>query len=151
MDDTYGDGDKLTDFYINLYKEIARTGEDAALKKLVKVLPKISAIGSKDDMSIACVYNEANLTKDYFLMSAWQMEKLKEQESNLIAKSNELKVKIEKYGDEDELNSSERINLNYARKDLERAEASLKRIESQKHGLKTSDGMFRKQIDRKES
>lgn len=151
MDDTYGDGDKLTDFYIKFYKEIARTGKDTALKTLEKVLPKISAIGSKDDMSIACVYNEANLTKDYFLMSAWQMEKLQVQEYNLIAKSDELKVKIEGYGDEDKLNSSERINLNYARKDLERTEASLKRIESQKHGLKISDGMFRKQIERKES
>ena len=79
------------------------------------------------------------------------MEKLKEQESNLIAKSDELKVKIEKYGDEEKLNTSERINLNYARKDLERAEASLKSIESKQKGLKSQDGKFRKQIERKES
>lgn len=151
MDDTYGDGDKLTDFYIKFYKEIARTGKDAALKTLEKVLPKISAIGSKDDMSIACVYNEANLIKDYFLMSAWQMQKLDEQATNFIAKAQELKAKIESCVDEDKLSAGERINLNYARKDLERADANMERIKKQIHGLRTSDGIFRKQIERKDS
>ena len=42
MDDSYGDGEQLYDFYINVYKQIAKSGLSDAELILSRALPIIS-------------------------------------------------------------------------------------------------------------
>lgn len=123
IDDTYGDGDKLTDFYIRLYKEIVSTSQKKAEKVLKEDLPLISKIGSKDDMSIACVYN-SNPDRNrqiYLLMSQWQIGKIHVRTSELEDKIRLLKGKINAAADFESLTESQRIEVQYAKNDLQRA------------------------------
>ena len=80
IDDTYGDGDRLTDFYIRLYKELVTAGREKVLKMLKTDLPQLSKIGSKDDMSIAAIYQNKGvfMEENYLLMSKWQIDNLRQ-------------------------------------------------------------------------
>ena len=61
MDDTFGDGDKLYNFYGNLIRMIKKNGLEAVAAEIQTSLPRLSEIGSKDDMSIAFVYDESKI------------------------------------------------------------------------------------------
>lgn len=123
IDDTYGDDDRLTDFYIRLFKEIVSTSQKKAKDLLIDDLPLISKIGSKDDMSIACVYN-SNPDRDrqiYLLMSQWQISRIHNRTTGLAEKIDHLKSKIDGVTDPDSLSETQRIEVQYAKNDLRRA------------------------------
>ncbi len=124
IDDTYGDRDKLTDFYIRLYKEIVLTSQNKAEQVLKRDLPVISKIGSKDDMSIACVYNSNPIRKRqiFLLMSQWQLRNLHIQTNELENKIQFLKSKIEAVNTIEKLTEQQRIELQYAKNDANRAQ-----------------------------
>ena len=61
LDDTFGDGDKLYNFYGNLIRMIKKNGLEAVTSEIQTSLPRLSEIGSKDDMSIAFVYDESKI------------------------------------------------------------------------------------------
>lgn len=150
IDDTYGDGDILTKFYIKLYKEIVSNGKDKVLKMLKRELPKISEIGSKDDMSIACVYDNANLKGNTMAMAQWSLKHAEENQSLINKSISELQAKIEAFGDVNCLEQRDRINLEYAQKKLEREKANLSKAKKSIHGLKSQIGKVRKRLDKKE-
>ena len=150
IDDTYGDGDILTKFYIKLYKEIANNEKDKVLRMLIRELPKISELGSKDDMSIACIYEDANLGENTVAMVQWSL-KHEENRELLIGKNiADLQTKIETFGDVTHLEQKDRINLEYAQKKLEREKANLSKVKSSIHGLKSQIGKIRNQLDKRE-
>ncbi len=124
IDDTYGDGDKLTDFYIRLFKEVVSTSQNKAEKVLKRDLPIISKIGSKDDMSIACIYNSNPERKRqiYLFMLQWQITKIKERANELKEKISTLKKKIEAIPSYESLTEAQRIEIQYAKNDLNRAQ-----------------------------
>lgn len=130
IDDTYGDGDKLTDFYIRIYKEIATSSPKQVKKTLASDLPIISKMGSQDDMSIACIYwnNNERIRQNARLMSQWQLAKLQQESNKLEAKKSTLREKIERLKDSRELIEKQRIELIYAENDLRRVEESLEKI-----------------------
>lgn len=129
IDDTYGDGDKLTDFYIRLYKEIATSGHSKVENTLKSDLPIISKIGSQDDMSIACIYwnNKDRIKQNALLMSQWQLAKLHQESEELETKKITLHEKIEHLKKSKELSESQRIELRYAQNDLGRVEEALEK------------------------
>lgn len=131
IDDTYGDGDKLTDFYIRLYKEIATSGHTTVENTLKSDLPVISKIGSQDDMSIACIYwnNKDRIQQNALLMSQWQLAKLHGESEDLETKKRNLREKIERLKDTRELSENQRIELTYAQNDLGRVEDALEKNE----------------------
>lgn len=149
IDDTFGDGNLLTDFYIRIFKEIAFKGRDKTLDALKKDLPKISKVGSKDDMSVACVYEDSNMKQNYLIIAEWSLQNLDEQAKTLNDQMAVLKAKIEAYGDEEKLDQNGRINLDYAKKELERAEAKLVKVKNMRHGLKSVAGKLRVQLKSK--
>ena len=123
IDDTYGDDDRLIDFYIRYYKEIVTINHEKAKKVLIEDLPLISKIGSKDDMSIAYVYN-SNRDRDrqiYLLMSQWQISRNHKRTDELDEKIKLLKSKIDGVSDIDSLSEAQRIEVQYAKNDLQRA------------------------------
>jgi len=119
IDDTYGDEDGLYNFYVELYKIILQRGAKEAKKELKKTLPIISKRGSKDDMSIACVYNDSNSIETIDLLIKYQISQLEKDVIEVQNKIEQLKKKISNLNDNNKLNSSEQIVLNYAQKDVE--------------------------------
>lgn len=129
IDDTYGDGDKLIDFYIRLYKEIATSSPNKVKKTLKSDLPRISKMGSQDDMSIACVFwkNQERKKQNALLMSQIQLSQLHQESNELDVKRTNLREKIERLKDTRELSESQRIELTYAQNDLRRVEDALEK------------------------
>lgn len=130
IDDTYGDGDRLSDFYIRIYKEIATSSPKQVKKTLASDLPIISKMGSQDDMSVACIYwsNNERVCQNARLMSQWQLAKLHQESDELEVKKSTLREKIERLKDSRELLEKQRIELTYAENDLRRVEESLEKI-----------------------
>lgn len=103
LDDSLGDGDKLYNFYGNIIRRIKKNGLEKVKTEIQDNLPKLSKIGSKDDMSIAFVYNEKLLDTmskaiDDRLVDALthDMETLKRQLSEWEQKLIEIDQRIEK-------------------------------------------------------
>lgn len=145
IDDTYGDGDKLTDFYIRLYKEIVSTSQNKAEKVLQRDLPEISKIGSKDDMSIACVYNsnQGRKLQIFLLMSQWQISKLHNRTNELENKIHLLKSKIEAVSEPEILTEAQRIEHQYAQNDLRRAQDEKDKLENDVTNIINEDRKLR--------
>lgn len=137
MDDSYGDGENLYNFYIQLFKTIIQRGKDKAFLELKKSLPVISKRGSKDDMSVACVYNDSANNAMFYALTQYQMTRYEEQLNGIGEKISLLTKKIEECKEPEKLNQKEQIELEYAKKDLARAEEQVKRIKTRKKVLKT--------------
>lgn len=146
IDDTYGDGDKLTDFYIRLYKEIATSGHATVENTLKSDLPVISKIGSQDDMSIACIYwnNKDRIKRNALLMSQWQLVKLHQESEELEVKKTTLREKIARLKDSRELSESHSIELKYAQNDLNRVEEALEKNERNVETIQAFDRRLNK-------
>ena len=103
LDDTFGDGDKLYNFYGNLIRMIKKNGLEAVTSEIQTSLPRLSEIGSKDDMSIAFVYDESKIDvmsdaiESRLTMALSQdLESLKKELSEWECKIEELNQRIEK-------------------------------------------------------
>lgn len=146
MDDSYGDGYNLYNFYIQLFKIIIRNGEDKAKKELVKSLPIISKMGSKDDMSVASIYDDTNLTKTFFLLIEYQKEKLNELLNVVEDKIVKLENKIESVNDYDSLVKAEQIDIDYANKDLAKAKEKAQKLDYKIRSIKGEETKYRKRL-----
>jgi hypothetical protein len=142
MDDSYGDGDNLTGFYIQLYKLIAKKGHNIALKELKASLPKISQKGSKDDMSVVCIYNDMKLSENALALIEYQIEKTESQREDIEQKIAQLQEKIEKFGNPETLSKSKQIDLLYAEKDLDKAQTLKRKLWSQSLNLRKEAKLF---------
>ena len=64
IEDSYGDYDvapeRLHNYFSGLLNVFVREGKESTMSKLEEFLPKLSAVASKDDMSIAGVINEGD-------------------------------------------------------------------------------------------
>lgn len=134
MDDTYGDGEKLHNFYINLYKQVKRSGEDMVKRMLRSSMPEISRLGSKDDMSIACVYDDIALKENFVRLTRYQMEQTNIVRGELQAKETDLERKIAVLSSCGDPNS--RINLQYAEKELLKVKTQIRKLGKQYSELK---------------
>ena len=76
MDNSFGKTDVLADFYIQALRLIAVKGNVDTLNILKEALPQLSKAGSKDDMSIACIYDEAELPQSVTHLMYWQKKRL---------------------------------------------------------------------------
>ena len=146
MDDSYGDGDNLNNFYIQLFKIIIRSGKDKAHKELVKSLPVISKMGSKDDMSVACVYDDANLTETFFQLTKFQKDAIDCELNKVEDKIVSLEKKIEDAGNPESLDNRERINYEYALKDLAKAKDKSSRLVKKRSVVKGEETKYRNRL-----
>ena len=119
MDDSYGDGEQLYDFYINVYKQIAKSGLSDAELILSRALPIISEQGSRDDMSVAGVFDEKLLNQNFEILVNYQKALLIERRDTLKALQPELEKKIASFGEPSSLDIKAKANLFYAQKDLD--------------------------------
>lgn len=142
LDDSYGDGEQLYNFYANLFKQIAKSGKDEAYNVLKRSLPKISKIASKDDMSVACIYDDSNFEHDFYTMIHYQRELLVREREELLAEGAVLSDKINSFGCEESLDTNSKINLQYAKKDLEKNERKWKKVNSKLRELDDEEIRF---------
>lgn len=147
MDDSYGDGYNLTNFYIQLFKIIIRNGNEKALKELKKSLPIISKMGSKDDMSVASVYDDTNLQDAFFILTAYQIKELSVQLNAVETKILELENKIETAGNYDNLDRSQQINIDYAQKNLDKAKDKASKLNYKIRSIKGEETKYRKRLN----
>lgn len=80
IDDSFGATENMVNFYVQVLKLINKEGLKIAVANIQETLPQLSKIGSKDDMSIACIYDEEALRKRK--VSCW-MAKTKYRESTI--------------------------------------------------------------------
>ena len=146
IDDSYGDGEILNNFYIQLFKIIIRKGNESALKELKKSLPIISQRGSKDDMSVACVYDDTALIAMFQFLTAYQQKVMEKDQAVIDEKKQNLEQKILNFGDPEKLDKPQLINLEYARKDLAKAEEQAVRLKTRMTSLKGEITRFKNQM-----
>ena len=122
MDDSFGEDANLVNFYIQVVKMLVTEGKEATIKSIESDLPKLSKIGSKDDMSVAFVYNLDELKSHIADFIQYQIDIVKDsirQTDERIQKLESKVASITSVPDE-----KTRIDLDYARQDIERANES---------------------------
>ena len=137
LDDSYGDGDKLNSFYGSIVKELASKGQDEVENMLKEDLPKISKIGSQDDMSVAVVYDETKIAEAAISINEYQIRVLDDEirkiqkdileKKSLIGKVRELESSIEKM----------QAEARMAEKEIKRKEIEIEKLQERLHKLES--------------
>ena len=119
MDDSFGEDANLVNFYIQVVKMLVTEGFEATIKSIESDLPQLSKIGSKDDMSIAFIYNIDELRAHITDFIQHQIDIVVDS----IHQTDERILKLEsKIASITSVSGEKtRIDLDYARKDIERA------------------------------
>lgn len=123
LDDSFGEETNLVNFYIQVIKMLANDGVDATLKSLQETLPQLSKIGSKDDMSVATIFNLGALKDNVQLFVDWQRGLVANRIDEINKRIDGLKAKRDKIKKSGKHDNNSVIELNYAIKDIERARA----------------------------
>ena len=119
MDDSFGEDPNLVNFYIQVIKMLVTEGREATISSIESDLPQLSKIGSKDDMSVAFVYNYEELKAHIAEFIQYQIDLVKEgirQVDERIAKLVEKQEYLR-----DPYDEKSRIEADYARQDIARA------------------------------
>lgn len=90
IDDTFCDNESLSDFYIKILKEIMFTSEDEVVRSLEDDLPVLSRRGSRDDMSVACIYDEERVAESIGAILEFQITLVKSRMDASDKRINEL-------------------------------------------------------------
>lgn len=121
LDDSFGEETNLVNFYIQVIKMLANDGVDATQKSLQETLPQLSKIGSKDDMSVATIFNIGELKDNVPLFIDWQRDLVASRIDEINKRIDSLKAKRDKIKESGKQDQPSLIELNYAVKDIERA------------------------------
>lgn len=119
MDDSFGEDANLVNFYIQVVKMLVAEGKDATIDSIESDLPKLSKIGSKDDMSVAFIYNIDELKSHITNYIQYQIDIVTDSIRQTDERIQKLELKISSITfipDE-----KTRIELEYAHQDMERA------------------------------
>ena len=121
MDDSFGEDPNLVNFYIQVVKMLVSEGKEATIKSIESDLPQLSKIGSKDDMSVAFVYNLEELKSHIADFIQYQIDIVLENIHQIDKRIESLKGKLKTAGMAILPDEKSRIEADYARQDLERA------------------------------
>ena len=119
MDDSFGEDPNLVNFYIQVVKMLVTEGREATAASIESDLPQLSKIGSKDDMSVAFIYNIDDLKAHITDFIQYQIDLVKVSILQTDARIDKLTDKLKSVIDSDDEKS--RIEADYARQDIERA------------------------------
>lgn len=121
IDDSFGETENMVNFYIQVLKFINKEGHDNALVNIKDTLPQLSKIGSKDDMSLSCLYNDGALAEKINYLINWQRHNVEQSLFDVNKRILKLKEEIKCLGNNDLRNQKLMINYQYAQKDLTKA------------------------------
>lgn len=138
IDDSFGETENMVNFYVQIAKMLGsgKDGRENALQSLKEDLPQLSKIGSKDDMSVAGLFDFKELQNAKANLLQWQINRLDAKLS--IANSQkdaliEKRDRLEPVKDESQQNT---IEYNYVLSDIQRTEQSIVVLEKQLSKLK---------------
>ena len=121
MDDSFGETENMVNFYVQVLKLLANECQDNALQTIKDTLPQLSKMGSKDDMSVAIIYDDKILSDKVMRLISWQKNNV----GDMIAKNNErilkLRDTISKLESKGLSSRKVMIDYQYAKTDLIRA------------------------------
>jgi hypothetical protein len=120
MDDSFGEDPNLVNFYIQVVKMLVNEGRDATITSIESDLPQLSKIGSKDDMSVAFVYNIEELKAHITDFIQYQIIETQNSLRKLNARTRFLEDKISSI--KFIRSERDRIELEYGKKDLIRVQ-----------------------------
>lgn len=121
MDDSFGEDPNLVNFYIQVVKMLVTEGKEATIKSIESDLPQLSKIGSKDDMSVAFIYNIEELKAHITDFIQYQIDIVVDSIHQLDERIAKLREKLKAAGVSIFSNEKTRIEIDYAHKDMERA------------------------------
>ncbi len=119
MDDSFGEDTNLVNFYIQVVKMLVTEGKEATIASIEADLPQLSKIGSKDDMSVAFVYNIDELKAHISDFIQYQIDLVKDSINQIDERIKILQEKLESASASSDDKS--RIEADYAQHDIERA------------------------------
>ena len=143
IDDSFGETENLANFYIQILKSLAKEGVEATKASLIETLPELSKIGSKDDMSVACVFNLEQIKENINLFIRYQIDKaykeldeIEERIKHLVARRDSLLSFSDK---------KSQIDYQLTVKDLQRAVTARKKLADKHNRLveELPEGMVR--------
>lgn len=120
LDDSFGESFNQANFYIQILKLIVNTSNNNAQKEIEETLPQLSKIGSRDDMSVACLYDEQVLSSIIPKLILWQRGNVYNQIKELNEKIILLREKQAKYEPYRHYSEKELLDAQYIQIDLER-------------------------------
>lgn len=121
IDDSFGETENMVNFYIQILKAITSDGVEKTEETLRETLPQLSKIGSKDDMSVACIYDDRILPSIVKPLTAWQRDDVNNRidfQNNQIGK---IRSEIERLESDGLNNQRNLINFQYAQESLKKA------------------------------
>lgn len=120
MDDSFGEDANLVNFYIQVVKMLVNEGKDATIHSIESDLPQLSKIGSKDDMSVAFIYNTDDLKAHITDFIQYQIDIVVDSIRQTDERIQKLEFKLKSL--EPASDEKTRIELEYARQDINRAQ-----------------------------
>lgn len=133
IDDSFGETENMVNFYVQLAKMLVKDGYDSTLSSLEETLPQLSKIGSKDDMSIACVYDDVVLSRNVVSLIEWQKRNIENKIASLEQRKSKLVTDIESFDNMEVLSQSEAIEKDYAVKELTRVIATINDLSAKRY------------------
>lgn len=121
IDDSFGETPNMINFYAQILKVIVNSSVVEAQSSLDDSLPELSRIGSKDDMSVVCLFDEKRLPAIIPHIIEWQKSYIKEQIDKVNSRILSFQEK-KKFIEEKEISEEkDRIDLDYAVKEINRS------------------------------
>ena len=124
LDDSFGEIENLTNFYIQVIKMLVNEGREATIISIEEELPQLSAIGSKDDMSIAFVYDMDALRTHIADFIKYQIKMVTDSIHTTDNRIEQLTQKLHHVEVSETFYEKDKIEADYARQDIERAKES---------------------------
>lgn len=128
LDDSFGEDENLVNFYIQIMKMLEKDGIEATSKSIQEDLPQLSAIGSKDDMSIAFVYDTKYLSAHVTKLIQYQLQLVTDSIHQVDEKAKSLSEKLVSLKDVSDKDEKTKIEATYAKQDLERANENRQKL-----------------------
>ena len=123
MDDSFGEENNLVNFYVKVAKSLVTDGYEDTFADIKDTLPVLSKRGSQDDMSVACVYDEARLSAARPKFVLWQIAMTKADilaVNKRILEAKDRRARLELMSRDAE---KDKIELRYAQNDITRGYA----------------------------
>ena len=121
MDDSFGEDPNLVNFYIQVVKMLVTEGKEATIKSIESDLPQLSKIGSKDDMSVAFIYNIDELKAHITDFIQYQIDLVKDAIHQTDERIRTLSRKLKTAEKSILSDEKTRIEADYARQDIAHA------------------------------
>ena len=121
IDDSFGETTNMVNFYAQVAKMLATDPMEDCINSIQTTLPELSARGSQDDMSVACVFNDVLLGVVSKNITEWQQRNVLETIRKLNERIVRFSEEYEQYVKRGNLSDKEKIDKQNTLNALKRA------------------------------